>query len=654
MKRALAGLLAAGAMWVLPATAQEHPSGAAPGPFTEAQAARGAKLYAEKCVACHGDQLQGKTSVPLAGPQAMARWAEQSVSDLFTRTRTMPFGAPQSLSTEQYLDLTAFMLSKNGFKPGPQAMTTDPSLLSQIRLAGGGAAPKPQARLLTQRDVSAAVAGGPTQAELTAAGPKTSDWLFTNHDYAGQRFVDLKQITRRNVAELRPVCMYQVGDLNPFPTNPLVYKGAMYITTRDATVSIDAKTCQLNWRYDRPSRVPLSYGLKMNRGAAIKDGKLVFGTHDGFLVALDAGTGKVVWERDVADATGTGGGFTQAPMLFEDLVLIGPAGSEMGVKGWIGAFRLDSGEPVWRFNTVPDDGEPGAETWPNSGARAGGGGAVWGSLSLNVEEGRVYVPVSNPTPDWDGDQRLGDNLYTDSLVVLDARTGRLQWYHQVTPHDTHDWDVTQASPQYTATVKGKTRKVVIAAGKEGTVNALDRDTHELLFQTAVTTRSNVDTPWVGRIDGDPKGPRVCPGAVGGIQWNGGSYNPGTGMLYVPAVDWCAMTRDPLDQQTGWLTAVDAGTGEVRWKYHSKKPMVAAVTSTSADLVLTGEMSGDALALDAKSGEVLWRFNTGGRITGGVVTYDVGGEQYVAVTSGGANAFWQAQPGSATVTVFGLK
>jgi alcohol dehydrogenase (cytochrome c) len=506
--------------------------------------------------------------------------------------------------------------------------------------------------ILTQRhDVTAKIAVGPTEAELTAAA-KTTDWLFTNHDYSGQRFVDIKQITPANVAKLRPACLYQVGDMNPFPTNPIIYKGTMFITSRDATISIDAATCKLNWRYDRPSRVGAAYGLKQNRGASIKDGKLVYGTHDGFLIALDAGTGKELWVRDVADASHNQGGFTMAPMIYDDLVIAAPAGSELGVKGWIGAFKLSTGEPVWRFNTVPDDNEPGADTWPSHDIRQFGGGTVWGSLTIDVAKGLLYLPVSNPTPDFDGDRRPGDNLYTDSIVVLDVRTGKYVWHYQVTPHDTHDYDLTQAGPLYTANINGIPRPIVIAAGKEGTVNALDRDLHKLLFTTAVTTRANTDKPWIA-IDTTKTGERVCPGSIGGIQWQGLAYNPGLGLLYANAADWCAITREPVEQSRGWLTALDASTGKVAWRYAAPRPMLSAVTATSSGLIFSGEMTGDFLAFDAKDGKELFRFDVGGPITGGTPTYMVDGKQYVAVMTGAANSFWQADKGSSTVVVFAL-
>jgi alcohol dehydrogenase (cytochrome c) len=506
---------------------------------------------------------------------------------------------------------------------------------------------------------------GPTQAELNAAH-RATDWLVSNHDYGGQRFVDLKQINRRNVGSLRPVCMYQVGDLSSFHTNPLVYRGVMYLTTLYSTIAIDAATCKVKWRHNWKPKG--KEGWPQTRGVAIKDGKVIRGTNDGYLLAIDMETGTLLWEQRSADMEKYEAGFTMAPVIYEDLIIIGPAGSEAGAKGWIGAFRLETGEPVWRFNTIPGKDEPGAETWGDAGEMIVGGGAVWGPLSLDPEAGLVYVPVGNPAPDVYGDIRPGKNLYTCSMVVLDARTGTLKWYYQAVPHDLHDWDQTQASPLFTATVKGKRRNLATTVGKNGMLHVLDRETQEHVYQVPVTTQSNVGpAPTM-------EGVHVCPGVLGGVEWNGPAFNPITNMLYVPAVDWCSVFKkdeelryvegqfymggsfvfDPVEKSRGWLTAIDASTGDVRWRYQSPRPMVAAVTTTSAGLIFTGELTGDFIALDARTGKVLYRFHTGGSLNGGVVTYTIGGKQYIAATVGNASPFWEAAPGSAMVVVFALQ
>jgi alcohol dehydrogenase (cytochrome c) len=404
-----------------------------------------------------------------------------------------------------------------------------------------------------------------------------------------------------------------------------------------------------------------------NRGVALKDGRLVRGTPDGYLLALSSETGAVLWARRVARPE-EGETFTMAPLVFDDLVLIGPAGSENNIQGWVGAFRLSDGSPVWRFNTVPKPGEPGYETWENPEGIPVGGGAVWTSFSLDPQTGDLYVPVTNPAPDLPVHLRKGENLYTNAVVCLDVRTGKRRWHRQLVPNDSHDYDLTHASPLISASVGGKTRRLVVTAGKDGFLRTLDRETHEVLYETPVTTIENAETP----VTTTPT--RACPGVLGGVEWSDPAFHPGTGLLYVPAVDWCATftafeeTRhipgknymggtaklDPPEQSQGWLTAVDASTGAVKWRYRSPRPMVASVTATAGNLLLTGELTGDFLALDARTGEELYRFNTGGPMGGGIVTYAGGGKQLIAAASGSPSSFWvDKNPGAPTIVVFAL-
>jgi alcohol dehydrogenase (cytochrome c) len=357
-----------------------------------------------------------------------------------------------------------------------------------------------------------------------------------------------------------------------------------------------------------------------------------------------------------------------APVIYDDLVLIGPAGSELNLRGWVGAFRLSDGSPVWRFNTVPHAGEPGYETWHNPKNIPMGGGAVWTSFSVDTATGDLHVAVTNPAPDFPAQLRLGENLYTNSIVVLNIRTGKLRWYRSLVPNDSHDWDLTHAMPLFTAMINGKLRRLVATAGKDGMLRVLDRDTHAVMYTTEVTTIENAADP----VTTTPT--RVCPGMFGGVEWSSPSYSVRTGMLYVPAVDWCAtysaaeepryipghsylggtFDLDPPEKAQGWVTAIDAATGTIKWKYRSLRPMVASVTTTGGDLVFTGEMTGDFLALDARTGAVLYRFNTGGSMGGGVVTYEVSGRQYIAAASGTPSGYWADLNGGApTIVVFAL-
>ena len=502
---------------------------------------------------------------------------------------------------------------------------------------------------------------GPTQIELSAASDSV-EWLLPNHDYAGQRFVDLKQINRDNAAQLRPVCIYQAGDMRIFQPNPLVYKGAMYLTTVTSTIAVDAATCAVRWRYDwqpKAKEAELKIGNVVRnpyraRGVALKDGMLVRSTSDGYLIALDAETGKLVWERAVANAEKYEL-MNMAPLAYGDLVITGIGISEFGVKGWIGGFRLANGEPVWRFNTVPDEAEHAAETWNPTEGRTRGGGGVWVTPSLDTAPGLLYVAVGNPVPDFFGGVRTGKNLY------------RSKWFRQFVAHDLHDWDLTVTNPLYSAVIDGTRRPLVSVAGKDGVLRAVDRESQKQIYEIPLTTVSSAD------IDPTVEGVHTCPGALGGFQWSSPSYNPTTNVLVAPTVDWCGVfkkadelryipgqlymggsfTYDPVEKSRGWLTAVNASTGDILWKYESKRPMLASVTTTSADLVFTGELTGDFVVLDGRRGDVLYRFNTGGPVGAGVITYAVNGKQYVAVTSGATAPFWRTPPASSTLVIFAL-
>jgi outer membrane protein assembly factor BamB len=374
--------------------------------------------------------------------------------------------------------------------------------------------------------------------------------------------------------------------------------------------------------------------------------------------------GSFLWSQPIASAAG-GQYLSMPPLIFEDLIIVGPSGADFGAKNWIGAFKLETGEPVWKFNLVPDPGELGAETWENPESLKHGGGSLWTPLSLDVKAGIVYLPVGNPAPDFYGEIRPGANLYTNSLVALDVKTGKLLWYKQFIPHDVHDADLSQVSPLFETTVGGKKRKVISVSGKDGLLRLLDRESHEQFYEVPITTRENVDAlPTV-------EGVHRCPGLLGGMEWNGPAYDPGSNSLFVPAVDWCgvfskapkdppvmqgmhyyggAVASDPREKSKGWLTAFDASTGKARWKYGSPTPLVASVTATSGGVLFTGDLNNDFLVLDTKTGDVLYRFNTGGSIGGGVVSYALDGKQYVAATSGTVSAFFGGS-GLPAVVVF---
>ncbi|HLF84180.1 MAG TPA: PQQ-binding-like beta-propeller repeat protein, partial [Blastocatellia bacterium] len=296
----------------------------ADGLFTAAQAARGGAVYAKRCAECHGQNLEGTTSTALTGARFTSKWADgkHTVDDLYFVTRTqMPYGAPATLTNQQYIDVVAFMLQSNGYRAGSKEMTATSASLKATTISSQSGSGKPDMASKVEvvapsaepvSNAARPVNGKPTQAELNAAAG-TTEWLMSNHDYGGQRFVDLKQITPQNVASLRPVAMYQAVDTNPFHTNPVVSGGLMYITVNDSTIALDAATLQVKWRNNRKPKG--KEGWRLNRGVAIKDGLVVRGTHDGYLVAMDAATGKIAWERALVDMTKHEGGFTMAPVV---------------------------------------------------------------------------------------------------------------------------------------------------------------------------------------------------------------------------------------------------------------------------------------------------------------------------------------------------
>jgi len=642
--------------------------------FTAQQVAQGKTLYAAKCAVCRGEKLQGGAAGPLAGSAFAARWtsawadSKLTVDDLdFIIRTTMPKGSPGSMTAAEYTAVLTYILQQNGYEAGGSTpLRAGSARMKQTRLRFTTAkelASEPPPMRVPGDPAAVPKSGGPTQEELNRAAESTRNWLYHTHDYSGARYVALDQINRQNAGQLRPVCVFQVGDEGNFQTGPIVYQGTMYITTNRSTIALNATDCRPRWRYKWAPRAADVWPT--NRGVAIKDGYLVRGTSDGYLLALNADTGALVWAVKAAD-TGQGETFTMAPLIFEDLVLIGPAGSENGISGWVGAFRLQDGSPVWKFQTVPGATLAGSDAWVNPKGIKLGGGSVWTPFTLDAEKGELFVAVTNPAPDLPANLRPGDNRYSNSAVVLDVHTGKLLWYRQMVPNDSHDWDLTQVSPLFEAKVDGRETPLLTTVGKDGILRTVSRENHEVVYSTPVTTIKNTDAPVTN------EGVEACPGVLGGVEWNGPALSRELNMLFVNAVDWCSTFTSAetvrhipgrmymggsvkfADESQGWLTAIDASTGAVKWKYQSKRPLVSAVTATQGNVVFTGELTGDFLALDAKSGKVLYRFNTGGGIGGGVVTYEEAGKQYVAVMSGKPSNFWINEiAGAPTVFLFGL-
>ena len=506
-----------------------------------------------------------------------------------------------------------------------------------------------------------------------ASAPDDSDWLYVDHDVAGTRYSPLKQISTKNVSQLAKVCAYSFPDKEPSQTAPIVSAGIMYVTTAHYTVALDGSDCHVLWASKWSPRNYETFNTQ--RGAALAAGKVIRGTADGFLLALDTKDGQTVWVKQIADSK-EGYFISMPPLVHGDLVYIGPAGAEWASSGWVGAFRISDGEQVWRFNIVPGDGEPGANTWgTDAAARKHGGGNLWTPMTFDEEKNLLYVPGGNAAPDIYDEGRPGANLYTNSLIALDPSTGRLVWYRQFIPHDVHDYDVTHVGPIFKTAINGSTRNVAASTGKDGMLRLTDRDSKDILYSVPFTNRSNAEAA----VTTTPM--RVCPGTLGGQEWNGSAYHVKLNLLVVPATDWCAEFKkdatppspekehthgfyfggetkfDPWPAARGRLTGFDAVTGKEKWRYDAAKPMIAGVTATDGNLIFTGELTGDLLALDARTGKVLLRSPLGGPAAGGTVTYSARGEQNVAIVSGFVGVYNMIAPeiggGNPTVTIFRL-
>ncbi|HET9394538.1 MAG TPA: PQQ-binding-like beta-propeller repeat protein, partial [Nitrospiraceae bacterium] len=473
---------------------------------------------------------------------------------------------------------------------------------------------------------------------------------------SGDRFSPLTQINTKNAGRLVPKCLFQLGEVGSFQTSPVIYNGRMFLTTPHKTFAIDAATCAPLWGHLYTPTDPEH--LPGNRGVALYKGKVFRGTPDGHLLAFDAENGKLLWNVRVGDGA-FGYIISGAPVAFDSKVFVADAGADTGIRGQVHAFDVDSGRHLWSFDTVPKPGEPGSETW--SGGLETGGGGSWSTMAIDPEKRWLFVPTGNPAPDFNSEIRLGDNLYTSSVIVLDLDSGKLAWYVQQVPHDVHDWDTAAAPVNYDQ--GGRSYMAVVS--KNGLLYLYDRTSKEVLAKTPFTTRSNVDAPLSFTTP-----VHVCPGALG--QWNGAAYAPNLKMLFVGALDRCNTLQldearfipgqvyfggrfimDPPDKHRGWIRGFDAASGKELWAWHAPKPVAAPVTPTAGGVLFAGDSGGTFYAMNAKTGKILYRFATGGAVAGGISSYAVNGKQYIAVASGNLSRDVAATPGAATLIVFGL-
>ncbi len=493
--------------------------------------------------------------------------------------------------------------------------------------------------------------------------PDPRSWLTYSGDYSGRRHSSLDQIRTTNVSKLAAKWIFPVPGATRLVGTPVVANGVMYVASRNAVFALDARTGREVWRFSRPMRTDVIGDARagINRGVAILGEKVFFQTHDAHLLALHAKNGSLLWETEVADHR-EGYGGTMAPLVVKDKVIVGTSGGDEGARGLLDAYDVETGKRVWRFWTIPAPGEPGSETWKGS-AITHGCGATWLTGTFDPQLNSLYWTTGNPCPDFYGGDRLGDNLYTDSVLSLDPDTGKLKWYYQFTPHDTHDWDATEIPMLIDAQFQGRAQKLLVQANRNGFFYVLDRVTGKLLRATPFIQKLT----WAKGIGPDgrpevlpdtdptPEGRKVCPSVVGGTNWFSPSYNASTGLFYVIAMEECSFyvssvqgyqagrgfegtgaNNVPGEAGQKILRAIEVETGKIRWEY----PLVgsagswAGTLSTAGGLVFLGDDSGYFVAVDAKTGKALWQFNTGApRLSASPMTYVIGGRQFVSMAAG---------------------
>lgn len=505
-----------------------------------------------------------------------------------------------------------------------------------------------------------------TQEDLNAGTHNTAKWLMYGGNYANWRYSPLADINRGNVDKLRPAWVFQPGIVGQFEASPVVVDGVMYVTAAyNNLFALDAKTGEMLWHYEHqvPGNVQICCG-PANRGVAIAGDLLFMGTLDARLMAFDRATGDVVWNVELAKFA-DGYSSTSAPLIIEDKVIVGNAGGEYGARGFIDAYDLKTGERRWRRWTVPAAGEPGVETWAGDSYKTGGGPA-WVTGTYDQEKRLLYWTVGNPSPDWNGDPREGDNLYTNSLLALDPDTGEMKWYFQYTPHDVWDYDATTGVFLVETDLGGQQGKAVVQPNRNGYLYVHDAATGKFVRGTQYTDTLN----WAKGLDANgrpifdpayvpmPGGNKnfICPGNVGGQNGSyTAAYSPDTRLLYVPVVESCGkmekqeavfvngtpfwgggpgLMQGEDGSAYGHLSALDPATGKIVWRHKERWPMVGGTLTTAGGVVFTGNQEGYALAFDDKTGKELWRFQTGSMVRGQPVTWKADDRQYVAVPSGG--------------------
>ena len=499
-----------------------------------------------------------------------------------------------------------------------------------------------------------------TWERLLNAADEPENWLMYSGTLDSKRYSRLDQIHNRNVGSLELKWAYQIPEIDRAETTPLVVDGVMFVTEAPSNVvALDAATGRQYWRYnhDLPDDLRICCG-RNNRGVAILGETLFMSTLDAHIVAIDARTGNVVWDTETAPHT-SGYSKTAAPLIVKDQVITGIAGGEYGIRGFLDSYDPASGVRNWRTYTIPGPDEPGNQTWLGESWRTGGS-PTWITGTYDPDLDLIYWGTGNPGPDWNGEVRLGDNLYSDSVLALNGENGNLEWYFQFTPHDIHDWDAIQVPIIGDIMYEGEMRKVMMWANRNAFYYTLDRETGEFLvgkpyaLQTWAEGLDENGRPIrVPNMEPSVEGKLVSPTIGGGTNWWSPTFSPRTGLYYVNAFDGEQIyfireeeyvegeqylggggeSAGPIDNYHSAVRAIDPATGDIRWEYAIAPRSTSGLMSTAGDVVFGGTVDGYFFAIDAVSGEELWHMTVGARVHSAPISYAVDGEQYVSIAAG---------------------
>jgi alcohol dehydrogenase (cytochrome c) len=644
----------------LPIAVSIPAAGAASGGFTRAQATSGASTYAAQCSQCHGAQLQGGAGPALSGTsfRSSINASYTTAGKLYDFTKKqMPANSPGSLSATQYANVVAFVLSRNGYPAGTTALTAQNAAalqLAGVRVAAQTTTPSNVEIQRASPPSTHVFSALPSGANVTisddmlmGAANDANDWLMGGQAYSNDRYSTLNQITSDNVASLTPVAFAQTGMTASFEDTPVVVNGVMYVSTpvvnsKMKVLALNAVTGARIWE--------TTYNLTpfkiccgpVNRGVAVAYGNVYVLTLDDYLVAFDATNGSLKWQTKVADPN-AGYSETMTPTVYNGNVIIGSAGGEWAIRGFVASYDARTGKQRWRWWST-DPASFSGDSWKS------GGGMTWTTPAIDPKLGLVIFSTGNPNPDLSGIHRTGDNRYTDSIVALDLNTGKLKWYYQEVKHDVWDYDAVSPVVLFDVTVNGAPVPAAGEAGKVGWFFIVDRRTGALIRKSdpyVLMSKNMFSTP-------TKTGVEMLPGANGGAEWSPAAWSPKTHFAYVLGMDQLMnFTTQPEKNEPGQLrlgsaftnvkpgavqdgrfVAIDTETGKIAWTVMTDQPLIGGALVTAGNVTFMGEGNGDFDAFDATTGKKLWSYHLGAGVNAPPVTYVVGGQQYVAVAAGG--------------------